>query len=137
MKSVKAFLLCMLGLYIGLFVFDYLKAVVFPVNHHSLIIWLKTFFLVIAGVCIMGFTLEKKVFRTFIIIYISLWVIYYIIKIIAKFPTQLTEGALMANKFMLFYLNITQLVTPFPFFFFWVLNRVFRADMFRDNFIKR
>ena len=132
MKSVKVLLLCMLALYIGLFVFDYLKAVVYPVKHHSLVVWLKTFFLVIAGIGIMKFTLEKRVFKTFIVIYISLWVIYYVIKLISRFPIQLSEQYLQANKVMLFYLNITQLLTPFPFFFFWVLNRVFSSGMLQE-----
>lgn len=129
MKSVKAFLLCMLLLYIILFVFDYLKTVVYPVDHHSLIIWLKTFFLVTGGTFIMWLTVEKRVFKTFLVIYLLLWAVYYIIKVIAKFPNQLSEAALMANKAMLFYLNITQLVTPFPFFLFWMVNRVFKGDI--------
>ncbi len=133
MKSAKMFLLCMLILYIGLFFFDYLKAVVFPDKNHALVIWLKTFFLVSAGVIIMKMTLEKKVFKNFIAIYLSLWLIYYAIKIIAKLPIDHSkETTFSANKVMLFYLNITQLLTPFPFFFFWVLNRVFT-----DGIIKK
>jgi hypothetical protein len=137
MKSVKVFLLCMLALYTGLFIFDYLKAVVYPVKHHSLVIWLKTFFLVSAGILIMWLTLEKRVFKTFLVIYLALWAIYYIIKLIAKFPTQVSENALQAHKVMLFYLNITQLLTPFPFFFFWVVNRVFRGDILNTNQSKK
>lgn len=130
MKSVKAFLICILLLYVGLFVFDYLKSAVFPVKNHSLVIWLKTVFLVSAGILIMKLTLEKKVFNTFLIIYISLWVIYYVIKGIGKFPNQFSEAYFQDNKVMMFYLNITQLITPFPFFFFWVLNRVFKSNFF-------
>lgn len=129
MKSVKVFLLAMLLLYIGMFVFDYLKAVTYPLNHpkHALIIWLKTLFMVAGGIGIMKLTLEKRVFKTFISIYIVLWIIYYIIKWIAKLPgDQSVEHTFSANKVMLFYLSITQLLTPFPFFFFWVLNRVFK-----------
>ncbi len=131
MKSAKVFLLLVLALYAGLIGMDYLKAVIYPLKHpsHSLIIWLKTFFLVSGGILIMWLTLEKRVFKTFLIIYCALWAIYYIIKWIAKLPAtaQATESAFSANKMMLFYLNITQLLTPFPFFFFWVLNRVFKS----------
>ncbi len=126
MKSVKIFLLCMLLLYAGLLGFDYLKAVVFPVKHHSLFIWLKSVFLVVGGIAVMKITLEKRVFKIFILIYVSLWIIYYILKWVAKFPDQPTEFTFAANKVMLFYLSITQLLSPFPFFFFWMLNRVFR-----------
>ena len=138
MKSVKAFLLLILALYLGLFLFDYLKAYVFPVKNHSLFVWLKTAFLVLGGMLIMKITLEKKVFKTFITIYASLWVIYYIIKWIAKLPVSMPESMFSANKTMLFYLNVTQLLTPFPFFFFWVLNRVFSGTngIFKSPAIK-
>ena len=132
MKSLKVFLLLMLALYVGLFVFDYLKAVVFPVKHHSLVIWLKTFFLVAGGVAIMKITLEYRIFKTFITIYVVLWVFYYVLKWASKFPDQPLERYFQANKLMLFYLNITQLLTPFPFFFFWVLNRVFNSDLLKE-----
>lgn len=128
MKSVKVFLLLMLALYIALFGLDYLKSHVFPIPHpyHSLLIWLKTFVMVVAGVWVMKFTLEKKIFQTFIYIYLSLWVIYYIIKWVTKF-TEPTEELFSSNKVMLLYLSVTQLLTPFPFFFFWILNRVFNT----------
>ena len=136
MKSVKVFLFFMLVLYIGLLSFDYLKAVVYPSNntHHSLIIWLKTFFLVVGGILIMKLTLEYRVFKVFISIYLSLWLIYYLIKLIAKLPgEQSAERTFSANKMMLFYLSITQLITPFPFFFFWVLNRVFKSGLTKSQ----
>lgn len=126
MKSVKAFLLLMLALYIILFFLDYLKSYVFPIGHHShyFIVWLKTFLMVVAGVFIMKITLENKIFKTFILIYSSLWVIYYLLKWITKFAGP-AEDTFSSNKVMLLYLSITQLLTPFPFFFFWILNRVF------------
>ena len=128
MKSVKVFLSLMLALYIALFGLDYLKSHVFPASHpyHSMLIWLKTFVMVVAGVWVMKFTLEKKIFQTFIYIYLSLWVIYYIIKWVTKF-TEPTEALFSSNKIMLLYLSVTQLLTPFPFFFFWILNRVFNT----------
>ncbi len=134
MKSVKAFLLLMLALYICLFGFDYLKAEVFPSTsrYHSWMIWLKTFFLVTAGTGIMYLTLERGVFKTFFKIYLILWIIYFLIKWISKVPIQLSLPYLKGEKVMLFYMNITQILTPFPFFFFWVLNRVFSSDMLRD-----
>lgn len=126
MKSVKGFVLSMLALYLCLFFLDYLKAKVFPVENHALLIWIKTFLMVGGGILIMKMTLQKNVFKTFLIIYAILWVVYYLMKWIAKFPDQPTEFSFSANKAMLFYLNVTQLLTPFPFFFFWVLNRVFK-----------
>ena len=128
MKSVKVFLLLMLALYIALFGLDYLKSHIFPITHHyhSLLIWIKTFVMVVAGVLIMKYTLEKKIFQTFIYIYLSLWAIYYIIKWATKF-TEPTEAFFSSNKIMLLYLSVTQLLTPFPFFFFWILNRVFNT----------
>ncbi len=125
MKSVKVFLVLMLILYLGLFFFDYLKGFVFPVKHHGVFVWLKTAFMVVAGISIMKFTLEKRVFKIFITIYASIWVIYYILKWITKFSGP-SEFLFSANKLMLFYLNITQILTPFPFFFFWILNRAFK-----------
>lgn len=136
MKSVKVFLLAMLLLYIGLFVFDYLKAVTYPLQHpfHPKVIWLKTIFLVLGGISIMKLTLEKKVFNIFFSIYAVLWIIYYAIKFGAKLKGDLSaESTFSSNNIMLFYLNITQLLTPFPFFFFWVLNRVFSGSFLSRN----
>lgn len=132
MKSVKVFLLAMVLLYIGLFIFDYLKAVTFPLLHpyHSKIIFLKTVFMVLGGIGIMKLTLEYRVFKIFISIYAVLWIIYYAIKLIANLRgDQSSTSTFSSANIMLFYLYITQLLTPFPFFFFWMINRVFSSTL--------
>ncbi len=126
MKGVKAFVLLMLGLYGCLLVIDYLKAFVYPVHHHGILIWIKTVLLVAGGTFIMYLTLDRKMFRIFIVCYIALWVLYYILKtLVSKLGGVANENSLNLNEILVFYLNITQLITPFPFFLFWVINRVF------------
>lgn len=74
----------------------------------------------------MYLTLDQKMFKVFIVVYLSLWIVYKVIQwIVLKSGAAINENTVSSNNLLLAYLNITQLITPFPFFLFWVLNRVF------------
>lgn len=127
MKGAKAFILLMLGLYACLLTLDYLKAFVFPVQHHGILIWSKTAVLVAGGILIMRLTLETRTFRLFIVCYLGLWIGYYVLKtVVSKFGGEANENSVNLNNVLVVYLNVTQLITPFPFFLFWVINRVIK-----------
>lgn len=126
MKPVKVFILYIVLFYFILFIFDWLKATYFAVNYHSLVIWLKTFFLVAGGILIMYLTLEKSFFKTFLVIYLSCWFLYFLLeKFLPYNGVSLLNKQYGSNKILEVFLNATQLYTPLPFLVFWILNRVF------------
>lgn len=126
MKPVKVFVFHIVLFYLILFLFDWLKATYFAINHHSLLIWLKTFFLVAGGIAIMYMNLEKNFFKTFLIIYLICWFLYFLLeKFLPYNGVSLLNNQYGSNKTLEFFLNVTQLYTPLPFLVFWILNRVF------------
>lgn len=126
MKPVKVFILYIVLFYFILFIFDWLKATYFAVNYHSLVIWLKTFFLVAGGILIMYLTLEKSFFKTFLVIYLACWFLYFLLeKFLPYNGVSLLNKQYGSNKILEVFLNATQLYTPLPFLVFWILNRVF------------
>ena len=129
MKPVRTFVILLLAFYACLLLLDFLKATVFLVNYHSSFTWFKTFFLVGGGIVIMYITLEKSFFKTFLVIYLSGWFVYFILKKFLPYTgvEQLNEQ-LGGNKVMAFFLNLTQLYTPLPFILFWVINKVFKGE---------
>ena len=129
MKPVKLFVVLLVVFYACLLLIDVLKATVFVVNYHSFFTWFKTFFLVGGGILIMYFTVEKSFFKTFLVIYLSTWFAYFLLKKFLPYTgvEQLKEQ-LGGNKVMAFFLNVTQLYTPLPFILFWLIHRVFKVQ---------
>lgn len=123
MKQANLFVFGIIFFYIILFVLDWMKATIFAVEYHSFFVWFKTFFLVAGGTLIMYFTIQKPFFKTFLIVYLSLWFIYFILKKVL--PNIGVEDLAFQSRIEVFYQNITQLFTPLPFIVFWLLNRVF------------
>lgn len=125
MKPVKVFLLLMMALYACLFFLDWLKSTLSLGADHSFLIRFQTIFLIVAGVAIMKFTLPKNAFSTFIVLYASVWAAYFLVKLsIIASGGALTNGT-HTNTILSVYLKFTQVITPFPFFAFWLLNRVY------------
>ncbi len=123
MKQVNLFVVIIIFFYSILFVLDWMKATIFAVEYHSFFVWFKTFFLVAGGTLIMYFTIQKPFFKTFLIVYLSLWFVYFMLKKVL--PLSGIEDLAFQGKIESFYQNITQLFTPLPFIIFWLLNRVF------------
>ncbi len=123
MKQANLFVVIIIFFYSVLFVLDWMKATIFAVEYHSFFVWFKTFFLVAGGTLIMYFTIQKPIFKTFLIVYLSLWLIYFFLKKVL--PHSGIEDLAFQGKIESFYQNITQLFTPLPFIIFWLLNRVF------------
>ena len=126
MKSVKSFIIYITVLYLCLLLIDWLKATYFAVDYHSFFIWFKTLFLVAGGIAIMYMTLEKSFFKTFLIIYLPCWLLYFLLKhFLPVNGIQIAGSQFYSNELMASFLNFTQLYTPLPFLVFWLLNRVF------------
>jgi hypothetical protein len=127
MKSVKAFLLLMCAQYAGVFMFAWLKSTVFVADRYLFLIRYQSLFVIITGILIMKLTLQKQAFIFFIVLYTITWVIYFILKFYL-----IVGGGEPANNMLPLdpalgaYLTFTQLLTPFPFLVFWLLNRVYR-----------
>lgn len=126
MKSVKSFIIYITVLYLCLLLIDWLKATYFAVNYHSFFIWFKTLFLVTGGIAIMYITLQRSFFKTFLIIYLPCWFLYFLLKkLLPLNGIQIAGIQFYSNELMASFLNFTQLYTPLPFLVFWLLNRVF------------
>src|SRR5947207_1837432 len=90
----------------------------------SPVIRIKSIFLIITGTAIMKFTTTGRGFRIFLIIYLGIWLIYYVLNFMAMHGSN---GA-QFGEILMFYKNFTQLSTPLPFIFFWLVDRLFLAE---------
>ncbi len=118
MKSDKAFFLSMVALVIGLLILDWMRNFYFAEQTNAPLIRIKALFTIIAGTLIMKKFLSLKGFRIFLIGYSCFWIVYFVLNIAASHLRMLTGT-------FLFYKETMPLVTPLPFIFFWLIDKVF------------
>jgi hypothetical protein len=129
MKSTKVFFLWIVVLCVCLFAFDWVKGFVFSEYHHLLLIRLKFVVLVFGGIALMKYSLDINSFKRFIIFYMAIFVLYFVLKlIIEKEPGIFQSLHTDTNGLLLNYENFTQLFTPLPLIFFWIVNKTFLIE---------
>ncbi len=136
MGKSSAFFLWMLALTICAFFIDWLKATYFLHTFHSFFVVLKTLIWPLGGILIMKFYVSKKGFRLFLLVYLSLWAGYFLIKFIffllIKFHlAQVTNRD--SFNFLLGYMYFTKLLTPIPFIFLWLVDRIFYTEQKKQS----
>ncbi|UEG49899.1 hypothetical protein LK994_00240 [Ferruginibacter lapsinanis] len=113
---------------VTVFVLDWLKATYFLHKYHALFVIIRTVFLPITGIVVMKYSVTGKMFRIFLLVYLLLWGGYFLSKLIIlglghfHLATISPEAAI---NFTRDYLVFTKLLTPFPFIFFWMVDRIF------------
>ncbi len=132
MKSAKSFFVLIVSLYACVLIFDFLKANVLPSNQYPFIVRLQTLFLIVSGVIIIRFSVSKKAFHYFIILYAAIWLTYFLLKLVVFAMANIQNQTFESNAFIPFFLKTTQLLTPLPFIVFWLLNRVYLSN-FKAN----
>jgi hypothetical protein len=89
---------------------------------------LKTVFFPITGIILMKFSVEPKSFKLFLIAYLSFWVGYFLLKLLLFAGVSLHFFNMTPKErfdYGAIYLDFTKLVTPIPFIFFWMVDRIF------------
>jgi len=120
MKSGKAFFLFMILLVLCLLAFDWARNNYYKNMHDSPLIKAKTVFIILAGIAIMRLTVTKSGFKIFLIGYILLWMIYLAL--------AMAEKHAYLHNISPRYLETIPLMTPLPFIFFWLVDRVFFSE---------
>lgn len=117
--SVKAFFICIIGLSLTLGILEWVHDVHFHASPFSPILRIKMAILIIVGIAIMKLSLPTGFFKIFLVIYLLAWIIYYLLNhfLVRIMPFKYID---ILNA----YRNITQLLTPLPFIFFWFLSRL-------------
>jgi hypothetical protein len=134
MKSTRIFFFWVVVFSICPFVFDYLKGGIFLVNHHFLMVKLKTYSFMFGAVVLMIYTLDINSFKRFAIFYLTLFIVFFALKYLSIEMSiiHLPNEYIYTNEILLNYLNIIQLFTPLPLIFFWVLNRIYFVNRIRE-----
>ena len=123
MKSNKIFFLLLLCMFFLLWCFSEVSSYS-TVKLPSI---LGDIFLVILGVLLMKFTLSSADFKTFILLYGGVWLIYILLKIITVLfsMTHLQSVYQLFTEINKFYIRITFINTPLPFIFYWITLKTF------------
>ena len=128
MKKTSTFFLLMLLLTVTIFVLDWLKATYFLHKYHGVFVLIRTIFLPLAGILIMKYSVTPKIFRIFLFVYLLLWGGYFLIKLAIPLLSKyhlLSVSSIKVASYPVDYLLFTKLLTPFPFIFFWLVDRIF------------
>jgi hypothetical protein len=127
MKSTKVFFLSILALSIALLLLGWARNSYYAGQVESPLIRVRTFLVIIAGIVIMKKSLTIKGFKVFLIGYVGLWMIYFLLKILANHIKAITG-------IVAYYNEIIPLETPLPLVFFWVLDQVFFIEKKESNY---
>lgn len=136
MRKASVFFFWMLLLTISVFVIDWLRANYSVYGNHSIFIIFKTLFFPIAGIILMKFSVTPKCFKLFLIVYLSLWASFFLLKFIFFAGAGLhliTVSRDVWYKNSLLYLDYIKLSTPIPFIFFWMVDRIFFVEQKKQS----
>ena len=125
MKSNKVFFLLLLCMCVLLWCYSI-------VSIHSTVKIPSIFgdiFLVLLGVFLMKFTLASTDFKTFLLLYGGVWLLYIILKIITVLISiiHLQSAYHLFSEINKFYIRITFINTPLPFIFYWIFLKAFSS----------
>lgn len=121
---------------ITIFVLDWLKATYFLHRYHGIFVIIRTVFLPLAGILIMKYSVTPKIFKIFLLVYLSLWGGYFLIKIAISGLTHYHLVSISKENSVSYpvdYLLFTKLLTPFPFIFFWLADRIFYVQQKKQS----
>ena len=121
MRSNKAFI----GLMALLFFINWVINIVVNHGNSKVVSFAEIIPVAILGTGIMYLTLSLNDFKTFSLIYGSIWAIWIIISLITyAFPVvNLTGKYIHTFRIIEYFSGMTQLYTPLPFLFYWVFIR--------------
>lgn len=118
-----------------IFVLDWLKATYFLHKYHAVFVVIRTIFLPVVGIGIMKYSVTAKMFKVFLLVYLLFWAGYFLLKftILELINHHILSSAVTGANYPLEYLLFTKLLTPFPFIFFWLADRIFYVQQKKQS----
>lgn len=126
MRKSVLFFVCFLVLIGVLLYIDYLKGTQYKVLHHGLFIHGKNMILFGGSVALAFGFMHRRAAKTFLLLYGSLWVVFYILHGVTKRWFSIESGEAF-HASVGWYQQAVQLFTPFPILVFWIGYSVFSA----------
>ncbi|CAN5355062.1 hypothetical protein BH09BAC2_BH09BAC2_21300 [soil metagenome] len=118
-----------------LYFIDFINFTLLKERYHFIFSILKFVVLISMGVYILRKSLSQSLVKYFVIVYISLWVLFFLMKMIVVGTGNpiIGNSTVHLERGLDYYLRITQLLTPLPVIFFYFLNRLMYAGLFDET----
>jgi hypothetical protein len=124
MKSIKTFFLLILSLTICIVFLNWARNHYFPGQTLSPIARIITIVVILGGIIIMKLTFTDNGFKLFLVLYLSLWLVYWILNFLVAHNIYSGRSVELFS----FYKGLIPLTTPLPFIFFWFVDRLFFTE---------
>lgn len=122
MKTTKVFIIYLLCFILCLIALEYARDHFYAGQVNAPLIRIRTLVIIIGSIVIMKLTFTAKGFKLFILVYTSLWLIYFSLLLSSKFI-----HANQLIRLLDWYKDITFLSTPLPLIFFWIVDRMYNT----------